>query len=236
MDLASSTIFNFLDIFDSLELLKVHPAIALLDNVYQFFKAGFWENEESVWDQVKEQVLKEIVSGITDYHKAVLNVDIKTMDGKIKDLEHVKKFTPAKFKDELLQTSKYLFDQRFKFDPTHFDQSLNYDPTIIASLTKLAAYYFTVSRVIGNETIEEGEKDLEETRQIIFWKNITNSALATYHWALNKRETLIKGSKQVLNYCSEDGPTDTISCNTSITFQTKSSTCLKVHTGAYAGK
>ena len=66
--------------FRLLSIAKVDPAIHLISNVVDFFKAGFWTNEKSVWDKVKEKVLREITLGITDYHRNVLNVDLRQIE------------------------------------------------------------------------------------------------------------------------------------------------------------
>ena len=60
-----------------------------------FFKDGFIENEKSVWDQVKEKVIQEVLRGVTEYHKAVLNLKLQAMDSKMMDIIDIKLHTPS---------------------------------------------------------------------------------------------------------------------------------------------
>jgi hypothetical protein len=106
LNLVKDTFFNILVATGAPNPLQ------LISNVVGFFKDGFIQNEKSVWDQVKEQVIQEVLRGVTEYHKAVLNVKLQAMDSKMMDIIDIKLHTPSNYKAALLSTSKYLSDLR----------------------------------------------------------------------------------------------------------------------------
>ena len=216
--------------FQILSIAKVHPAIHLISNVFDFFKAGFWTNEQSAWDQVKENVLREITLGITDYHKNVLNADLRHMDSLIQDLATAKSnLTPENFRVKLLSARDELYNLRFKFDPTSFKDSITYDPTIVAALTKLSAYYLTVSRIIEGESVTSGQRVYHQNITDKFWDEISSAAVRTFYWALNERESFIRGNWAVDEITQEKG-------KHLKTFRTSTQACIYVYLGYYASE
>jgi hypothetical protein len=80
-----------------------------------------------------------------------------------------------------------------------FDQAIGYDSTIIVSLTKLSAYYLSVSRIIDDVQLSSGEKTLIDKDRNIFWSYVSKAAKDTVLWAMDKRQNYIKGGESSLN-------------------------------------
>ena len=212
-------------------MAKNDPAITLISNVVDFFKAGFWTNQKSVWDQVKEKVLREITLGITDYHRNVLNVDLRQIDSTMEDLTSAKiNETPEYFRAKLLSARDQFYDLRFKFDPTSFNNSITYDPTIIAALTKLSAYYLSVSRTIDGESFSSGQMEYHQKISNKFWKEVSAAAVRTFYWALNKRESFIHGEYNAIDEITKERG------NWTNIFRTSTKACIKVELGIYANE
>lgn len=220
-------------VFGLLSIAKANPAVQLISNVADFFKAGFWSNEKSVWDEVKENVLTEITAAITIHHKNGLNVDLRHIDETMEDLSLAKTtLTPQNFRAKLLTVRDQLKKLKFDFDPTAFKDSITYDddPTIIAALTKLSAYYLTVSRVMERESFSSGERAYHREMSNKFWKEVSAAAVRTFYWALNERESYIKGKHIATDEITK------VRGDWKKKFMTSTNACIEVELGHYASE
>jgi hypothetical protein len=103
------------------------------------------------------------------------------------------KHEPQKFKSELIDISRSLLRQRTDFIPTSFNQSIQYDASVIACFTKFVAFYFaTVSEIENYYAREQIPEDAELLRvreeRSDFLAYVRVRTVETISWALDKRQ------------------------------------------------
>ena len=124
------------------------PYGSILSSVINLFRSA--SGKQSLFDQIKEKIQREVIKGVSKQHEEDLLARIKAHNSSLLLLNNTLQFEPEKFLDEMIIERKEIFKEKHFFYPTTFGKSIGYDPNIISCLAPLTMIYMALSYEIEN--------------------------------------------------------------------------------------